>query len=347
MKIRIGDKVKFVNDIGGGIVTAYIDEKTIEVQNEDGFEIPVLASEVLVESGQAFNYDGEKHENTQNINEEETSQIVTVKPEDYKYKAFKGEALLAVVPESDKLLHVSNLNLFLINDSNYSLQYQISQFDKGAYEHIKYGILEPDTKLEVKSYSQSAISKIKSFRLQGCFFKEGLYEPQDLLTLIFTIEGLSFYKASVFSENDYFDTKAYLSKSKAFDLKEAVDKLSNNDLLKVKLDKDSDPKSGIKDGREKKKTEPEEIDLHIEAIVDDFKDLSNGEIVEIQLARFETSLETALRNNTSRIVFIHGVGNGKLKHELRKKLDRKYPDLKYQDASFKEYGYGATLVYLK
>ena len=75
--------------------------------------------------------------------------------------------------------------------------------------------------------------------------------------------------------------------------------------------------------------------------------LSNGEIVNIQMDRFETSLETAIRAKTQRIVFIHGVGNGKLKHELRKTLERKYPDLKYQDASFKEYGYGATMVYLK
>ena len=75
--------------------------------------------------------------------------------------------------------------------------------------------------------------------------------------------------------------------------------------------------------------------------------MSNGEIVETQLARFETSLETALRGNAQKIVFIHGVGNGKLKYELRKKLDKNYPDIRYQDASFKEYGYGATMVYLR
>ena len=75
--------------------------------------------------------------------------------------------------------------------------------------------------------------------------------------------------------------------------------------------------------------------------------MTNGEIIEIQLGRFETALQTAVNANSNKIVFIHGVGNGRLKHELRKKLDRKYPDLKYQDASFKEYGYGATMVYLK
>ncbi len=47
------------------------------------------------------------------------------------------------------------------------------------------------------------------------------------------------------------------------------------------------------------------------------------------------------------MVFIHGVGNGKLKYEIHKLLDTRFAGLKYQDASFKEYGFGATLVYLK
>ena len=36
-----------------------------------------------------------------------------------------------------------------------------------------------------------------------------------------------------------------------------------------------------------------------------------------------------------------------IRYELRKTLDTKYPDLKYQDASFAEYGYGATLVIIR
>jgi dsDNA-specific endonuclease/ATPase MutS2 len=65
------------------------------------------------------------------------------------------------------------------------------------------------------------------------------------------------------------------------------------------------------------------------------------------MSRFTTALEGAILAGTRRIVFIHGVGNGRLKHEILKTLNRKYPKLRYQDASFKKYGYGATLVMLK
>jgi dsDNA-specific endonuclease/ATPase MutS2 len=65
------------------------------------------------------------------------------------------------------------------------------------------------------------------------------------------------------------------------------------------------------------------------------------------MSRFTIALDGAVRSKTKKIVFIHGIGNGKLKYEIRKTLDSKYSRLKYQDASFKEYGYGATMVILK
>ena len=36
--IKLGDKVKFLNDVGGGVVTRIINKDTVAVENEDGFE---------------------------------------------------------------------------------------------------------------------------------------------------------------------------------------------------------------------------------------------------------------------------------------------------------------------
>jgi len=88
----------------------------------------------------------------------------------------------------------------------------------------------------------------------------------------------------------------------------------------------------------------EEVDLHIEQLVDNPKMLTPAEMLDMQMKHFSAALEEAVRNRTKRIVFIHGVGNGRLRLELKRTLDQKYPKLRYQDASFKEYGYGATMV---
>ncbi len=90
----------------------------------------------------------------------------------------------------------------------------------------------------------------------------------------------------------------------------------------------------------------EEVDLHIQNIVDDYSLLTPGEILDLQMSRFELSLEGAIRHEQKEIIFIHGKGAGKLKSEIQKKLINDYPRLKYQDASFKEYGYGATLIFI-
>src|SRR5574344_617351 len=41
MECKVGDKVRFMDDIGGGIIARFIDKKTVAVRDEDGFEIPV------------------------------------------------------------------------------------------------------------------------------------------------------------------------------------------------------------------------------------------------------------------------------------------------------------------
>ena len=45
-----------------------------------------------------------------------------------------------------------------------------------------------------------------------------------------------------------------------------------------------------------------------------------------------------------KIVFIHGKGEGVLRKAILDELKRKYRSCEAQDASFREYGFGATLV---
>ena len=88
-----------------------------------------------------------------------------------------------------------------------------------------------------------------------------------------------------------------------------------------------------------------EIDLHIESLTDSHRGLSNTEIINKQMNAFKLFLNKARSKRMRKIVAIHGVGEGVLKHEVRKYLE-KLDDLKFYDADYGEYGKGATTVEL-
>ena len=347
MNIRVGTKVRFLNEIGGGIVKGYRDDKMVLVENQDGFLIPMLINELIIE--EHGSYDNKTGSSKQSDTNSSSKEIKKQKPlptfEEKKYLPFKGEVLMAFVPDNDKLLHVSNFNLYLINDSNYYFNFIISLSDNGPATLVKSGAIKPDSKSKITSFSQSDVAKIKQLKLQGIFYKHGFFDINVAVDLTFDISDVSFYKINHFIENDFFDSKGLILKKIELNQKEVFEKLTESEIATVTMQKEAKSAKPVKIVSKNPTTE--EIDLHIEEIVDNHSGLTNGEIIELQLARFETSLETAIRSGMQKIVFIHGVGNGKLKQELRNKLERKYPELVYQDASFKEYGFGATVVYLK
>ena len=47
MKFQPGDKVRFLNTSGGGVVTKIISPSLVSVAIEDGFEIPTLINELI------------------------------------------------------------------------------------------------------------------------------------------------------------------------------------------------------------------------------------------------------------------------------------------------------------
>ena len=48
MIFKKDDRVKFLNDVGGGVVTR-VDNKIVYVENQDGFEVPAMISQLLRE----------------------------------------------------------------------------------------------------------------------------------------------------------------------------------------------------------------------------------------------------------------------------------------------------------
>jgi len=97
----------------------------------------------------------------------------------------------------------------------------------------------------------------------------------------------------------------------------------------------------------KKKGESMEVDLHIHELLDKHEKMSNSEIIAVQLEHFERTLRIAENKKIARVIYIHGVGQGVLRAEIRKMLQQYYPNCEFMDGPYNEYGYGATEVRIK
>ena len=89
------------------------------------------------------------------------------------------------------------------------------------------------------------------------------------------------------------------------------------------------------------------VDLHIHELLDNTHGLSNADILNYQVDAFRKTMDENLRNHGKKIVFIHGKGEGVLRQALMKELNYRYKGHDVQDASFREYGYGATQVTIR
>ncbi|MEQ9064727.1 MAG: Smr/MutS family protein [Vicingaceae bacterium] len=86
-----------------------------------------------------------------------------------------------------------------------------------------------------------------------------------------------------------------------------------------------------------------EVDLHIEELTERPKSLSDGEKLNHQLNHAKECLHSAVDMKISTIVFIHGVGAGVLRHELRAWL-KSLGYVSFENADHRRYGIGATEV---
>jgi hypothetical protein len=117
--------------------------------------------------------------------------------------------------------------------------------------------------------------------------------------------------------------------------------LEESKFIKAKLKQDIKKANKPKPVQEKKM----EVDLHMYELVKSTKNLTNGEMLQMQLRHFHTKMKEAQAKRLTKIVFIHGVGEGVLRSEIRHEL-RKYENVEFLDGDYREYGQGATEVRL-
>lgn len=347
MKIKPGDKVRFLNDVGGGIVKYFTGKEMAMVETDEGFEMPVKISE-LVPATDFYSdaldaIESQDSEPLSSVKDEEETEDIPVSVNPEQEAESSGKIFLGVVPSNPFAVSVSDFQLFMINDSDWNLLYTVAAVENKKLTLVKASQLERATKQYIGTFSQSRISQAV---LQISFlpYSKKPYKAVSPVVFELDLRKTAFYKQKSFHENDFFETPAVLYT--LFGEQESM--FTEKDLVDVHPKKE-DRKPDPVHNEEKATTMPdtEEVDLHIESIVESTEDMDPAEILRIQMDRFTTALEGAILAHQKRIIFIHGIGNGRLKYELRKVLDEKYNHLKYQDASFQEYGFGATLVFLK
>ncbi|MEI6854101.1 MAG: DUF2027 domain-containing protein [Bacteroidota bacterium] len=337
MKFKIGDKVKFLNEKGGGVISKILSNTMVHVAIDDGFDLPVMASDlILIESSTAGERFFEEHYNV-SVPKPATP---VAKPGRKAYDM--PEAIyLAVVPDDQQRLIIGDVEVLLVNNSAFDIIYTVFLKDKDKYLGIDYGNIEAYSTSSLQVADRDQLEYFAQGMLQLLFFQDEVHDIIPPVQKEFRIKMVKLLKEDNYTENAVFRNKAYLQKVA--------------DLPELALPKDAEaqpqvqkiPEAQLKRESMIKKhridDEFAEVDLHIEALCEKPNELRSHEKMQIQLDYFTRCLESAIAENYKKVIFIHGVGAGILKLELTNILQQ-YEFLEYFDASIAKYGIGATEV---
>jgi hypothetical protein len=345
--LKEGDRVKFLNDVGGGTIKGFQSKNIAVVENSDGFEIPIMINQLVkVEdavSRDKLNRDFSKKPEPGKVEPvPESKPVIEIIPGNDEPKFF-----MAFYPTNQENPVGGEIEVYLINDSNFSLLYHYCHFDGEVYKTIDAGELEPNTKNCLEEISQTDLNNLPKFWFRIIPYRKEEKKLTAPIVKDVEVTALKFYKEKSFTKNSFFKGRSLVFELMPNPILEEIGKLTEKDFQKVVNEKDAENRP--EEPKKFKKRTPEiiEVDLHINELVENSNGLSNHEILEIQMDKFHSEMKSAIENRVHRIVFIHGVGNGVLKQEIHKKLKSTYAKYFFQDASFQEYGYGATMVILR
>ncbi len=358
--IKKGDTVRFLNAVGGGKVVR-VDEskKMLYVEDEDGFEIPILERECLMVGvvNKETNFPV-KDFKTKPV-QRDMQTILTPQSEEVEMKSEpiietpEGEnlkALLAFFPVDIKQLQTTSYECYLVNDSNYYLYYNVINGENESWKSVANGIIEPNMQELLAEITKEDLSAWEKLRIQILPFKQGKnYTPQAVIDVSLKLNAVKFYKLHSFTSSDYFDELAMLvditsEKEKEVENQKLTD-ISPEEIKQAMFQKEETGRPRII----KRQQQPEviEVDLHINELVDTTSGMSNGDMLQLQLDKFHAIIAENKNRKGQKIVFIHGKGEGVLRNEIEKLLKTQYKTYYFQDASFREYGFGATMVTIK
>lgn len=378
--MKIGDKVRFLSDTGGGRISGFKGKNIVLVEDEDGFEIPTLASEVVVVETDDYNiskvhtsavpnFKKPTTENNEKVEEDydQADRPITFKmPVEERKGGDLLAAYLAFVPIDIKNMSSTNFETYFVNDCNYFMRFNYLVAEGNSWRLHYTAEAEPNTKLFVEEFSRDKLNEMEKIAIQVLSYKKDkgfLIKPAVDVKL--RIDPVKFYKLHTFQDNDFFETPALLytivendepTKPLVLDAKKMKQKMyagsystdtnvKNRDNSYVRRYENNQSKG--KAPVRKQNGDIVVVDLHASEVLDSTAGLTNSDILNYQLDVFHRTLEEYKNKKGHKIVFIHGKGDGVLRQAIIQQLKYKYKKYSFQDASFQEYGYGATQVTIR
>ena len=380
--MKIGDKVRFLSEVGGGRVSGFQGKDIVLVEDEDGFEIPTSVHDVVVVEQDDYamgkmisakmeaQQKAEEHAATElhqdsrsiksilNDHDEQTDmpvdeydaadrEITFRAPVQEREGGNKLSAYLAFVPVDIKEITHTRFETYIVNDSNYYIHYSYLVAEGNAWTLKSVGEVEPNTKLFVEEFGREVLNDMGRIGVQLTAYKKDkpfLLKPA--IDVQFRIDPVKFYKLHVFEENEFFEQPSLLFTIVDND-EVARPLVVDSKRLKEQMYKDE--KIIAHEGKKKRQKDDGTlvIDLHADELLETTAGMNAADILHYQLDVFKKTMDENKKKKGQKIVFIHGKGEGVLRHALVHELNYRYKSCTYQDASFQEYGYGATQVTIK
>jgi len=296
----------------------------------------------------------------------------------------KLSAYLAFVPMDVKDFSHTRFEAYLVNDSNYYMAVNYLSCENNSWTLRATMLLEPNTKEFVEEFGHEDLAEIAHVAIQATAYKRGkpfLLKPT--CDVQFRVDGVKFYKLHAFTENDFFEQPALLftivEEDKIAGM--SVGNVWNAGMSPATIGVHKVQAAGAGQplatgqtqaehrqqqamayvrryettGRKgnpfvvERKTDKDAIvvDLHADQLLDTTAGMDAHDILEYQLQKFREVLRDNASRKGQRIVFIHGKGDGVLRRAIINDLNYRYKTYTFQDASFQEYGYGATQVTIR
>ncbi len=368
--MKIGDKVRFLSEIGGGRVAGFQGKNIVLVEDEDGFQVPMPLNEVVVVGDESYDtsrivevkQQQEKQRKAEKAKELEPADMpVTFRAQPEERRG--GEQLsayLAFVPIDVHSLSHTRFEAYFVNDSNYYLRFTYLSAEGTAW-HLRFtDEVEPNTKLFIEEFGREDLGGMERVAVQLVAYKrDKTFLLKPAVDVQLRIDGVKFFKLHTFQNTDFFEQPALVYPIVEKDKAVRTLVVDANEL-KRSLNPDPIPREKGADGAVANKSirqsiprrgtggdAPLVVDLHASELLETTTGMSASDILNYQLDVFRKTLKEYEKQKGTKIIFIHGKGEGVLRKALVNELQYRYKSYTYQDASFQEYSYGATQVTIK